>query len=126
MRAARKWSSRRHRAKRFSKILGSDSTLRSETFIATSKRWTQFLRDYRRTLSVTRRYMGCQISGIVTDTEQDSRPSAVKPRHSEKVQALVVRDSPLLDGIPIRIDNWQLHQTEVEVVARRPDHCRDS
>ena len=80
--------------------------LTSETFIVTSKRWTQLLRDYRSTLSVTRRYMGCQISGIVTDTEQDSRPSAVKPRHSEKVQPLVVRDSPLLDGIPIRIDNW--------------------
>src|SRR5580704_7538513 len=126
MRAARKWSSRRHRAKRSSKIWGSDSTLRSEIFIATSKRWTQLPRDYRSTLSVTRRNMGCQISGIVSDTEQDSRPSAVKPRHSEKVQPLVVRDSPLLDGIPIRIDNWQLHQTEVEVVARRPEHRQDS
>src|SRR5258708_27141458 len=126
MRAARKWSSRRHRAKRSSKILGSDSTFTSETFIATSKRWPPLLCDYRRTLSVTRHNMGCQISGIVSDTEQDSRPSAVKPRHSEKVQPWVVRDPPLLDGLPIRIDNWQLHQTEVKVVARRPEHCRDS
>src|SRR3984885_188135 len=140
MRTARKWSMWRYRANRSSRVLGSSRVrildlslsalsavaLRSKTFIATSKRWTRLLCDYRRTLSVTRRDMGCQISGIVSDTEQGSRPSAVKPRNSEKVQPLVVRDSALLDGIAIRIDNWQLHQTAVGGVARRPEHCQDS
>jgi hypothetical protein len=47
----------------------SDLSLSVLSAIATSKRWTRLLRDYRGTLSVTRRNRACQISGIVSDTE---------------------------------------------------------
>src|ERR1700719_852603 len=70
--------------------------------------------------------MCCQISSIVSDTEENSRSSVVQPGQSYKVQAWVSGDSTLLDGISVWIDDWQLNKAEIKSVSRGPHNSGNS
>ena len=56
-----------------------------------------------RILGLPRRDMCCEVCGIVSDTEQDPRPAAVYPGHSQKIQAVVFGHSTRLERIAVGI-----------------------
>jgi hypothetical protein len=70
--------------------------------------------------------MRCEVGGIVSDAEQDSRPPAMEPGHPPRIQTFKPRYSALLNRISVRIDDRQFHQAEIKRVSGRPDDGRNS
>jgi len=52
----------------------------------------------------------CDISGIVADTINQTGLGIMHPRKSNKIQAQIIRDAALLDGISIGVMDRQLDE----------------
>ena len=77
-------------------------------------------------LCVSVRNVRRYVNRVVSNPKQNPRTSAVKARHSPKVQTFVFGDSALLTGVAMRVDDRKLHEAEIELISDRPYDGRNS
>src|SRR5215831_21246485 len=68
----------------------------------------------------------CEVSGVVSHSEQDPGFTAVQPGHTQEIKAFVFGDAAPLNRIAVLICYRQLHEAEIKFVSGRPNHGFDS